>query len=117
LIGLGRYDEARRELVTALELADQVDLSILLGQGLVLLAAAELDRDLERAAYLVGASETVFAETAEVLQAYEDEFIVQTINRVKELLTPAEYEAATANGRAATRDEVLRFAADDAVLP
>jgi tetratricopeptide (TPR) repeat protein len=109
-MGLEQYDEARRAFAASLELSSQVGPTMVVAESLAMLAAVEVDRDPERAAYLIGASDAAFDETDEVLQAWEAALVERTIANAKAQLTAVGFQAAVARGREAPRDEVVRYA-------
>lgn len=109
-MGLEQYDEARRAFAASLELADEVGPMVLVAESLVMLAAVDVERDPQRAAYLIGASEVVFSRTDEVLQKWEAELLERTIAGARTRLTAEEFEVAADRGRNADRAEVLRVA-------
>jgi len=110
LIGLRRFDEARPAAQEALKLSHEVRLTEIVGETLVLLAATELERDPISAAYLIGASDAAFGDTEQDVGPLEAGWRDRTISRLRDRLSPADFDAAVTRGRNADREDVIAFA-------
>jgi tetratricopeptide (TPR) repeat protein len=111
LMALGRFEEAGVQLRETLALSVKVELTLTIAETLVGLAAVELDGgDAERATRLLGAAETLFAETEEEPFPFEAALRERTTARARSELTAEAFQSAWQHGYRARRVDTVEYA-------
>jgi hypothetical protein len=107
----GHPEHARSLIRESLQMADAMRYDGLMASTFVGLAGVELDEgDPERAATLLGATESWLDRLGEVLDPADQPEFDRTLAQVREALGEAPLQAAHARGRSMARDEGLAYA-------